>query len=420
MSMTGPQPISTIPPEAITPGQDSTVLLDSAHLSSPSWLDGFRRITTSGEFIPEIDGLRFIAISVVVIRHVSVLIAYWLPCEEGLLKYGRNGVELFFVISGFILSTPFALHSLRQTRPVKLKRYFLRRLTRLEPPYLLSILIYFVLKLRFQPGIAQWSDLWVSIFYVSGIVKGHVPAVSTVAWSLEVEIGFYLIMPLLAMLFWIPNRWVRRASMVSLAAAFVIVGPFQIHGMATGEVYDHILPNYIQYFLAGLLLSDVYATEWRGAPPPLQRGMLKWGDLTWVVGWPVLLWVFVQENTLTRAVAPIIIFLLYVAVFHSVWARKLMRIKWVTTIGGMCYSIYLMHNLALEGSLRLISRWMPHQYFPAMLMLAVISIPLTLIECGVYFRLIERPCMRPDWPKRLKAWILGRRNDSSLPETTTR
>jgi peptidoglycan/LPS O-acetylase OafA/YrhL len=392
--------------------EPATVLPDGAHTSRRSWLDNFRRITTSGEFIPEIDGLRFIAISVVILRHVAVLSrGFWLPIAqqeqlpEGILKYGRHGVELFFVISGFILSAPFALHAIRGTRPVNLKRYFLRRITRLEPPYLLSILIYFVLKQRFQPGVAHASDLWLSLVYLAGIVKGHMPFVSTVAWSLEVEIQFYLLMPLLGILFWISNRWVRRACLVLIAAIFISVGPIQIRGLATGELYDRTLLNYIQYFLVGLLLADIYATEWKGAPRPLMPGIVGWGDFVWLVGWPALLWVFMQENQFTRSAAPPLVLLLYWSLFHSVIARRVMRLKWLTIIGGMCYSIYLMHNLALEGSLRLIRHWLPHEYYKAIFILGAISIPLLLVECGIYFRLIERPCMHPDWPWRLAGWF---------------
>ena len=58
------------------------------------------------------------------------------------LEHGNYGVQLFFVISGFVLALPFASHYLCQTRAVSLRAYFLRRLTRLEPPYVLSMLLF--------------------------------------------------------------------------------------------------------------------------------------------------------------------------------------------------------------------------------------------------------------------------------------
>src|SRR4051812_39015821 len=102
-----------------------------------SWLSGFRRITTTGEYIPEIDGLRFIAITCVVFLHLGTYVGNFGHPDIGIFSIGGKGVELFFVISGFVLATPFVRYRLAGGKPVRLKPYFLRRLTRLEPPYLL-------------------------------------------------------------------------------------------------------------------------------------------------------------------------------------------------------------------------------------------------------------------------------------------
>ena len=92
-------------------------------------------------FIPQIDGLRFVAISSVALFHVYAAL------ERGAIPptlafntdLAKRGVELFFAISGFILGVPFASHYLLNAPKVDPKRYFLRRLTRLEPPYFLSL-----------------------------------------------------------------------------------------------------------------------------------------------------------------------------------------------------------------------------------------------------------------------------------------
>lgn len=106
--------------------------------------NGLRRITTSGKYIPEIDGLRFVAILSVVLFHVPGQIPLGGP-HTGLFWYvisnGKRGVELFFVISGFILAFPFASNILRGSKSVSLGSYFLRRVTRLEPPYIIAILV---------------------------------------------------------------------------------------------------------------------------------------------------------------------------------------------------------------------------------------------------------------------------------------
>jgi peptidoglycan/LPS O-acetylase OafA/YrhL len=116
----------------------------------------FKRITSSGSFIPEIDGLRFIAIVSVVLHHISAFLFIKVekfyntpldfPILNKVLSHGRLGVPLFFVISGFILGMPFAKYYIEKGDRINLKKYFLRRLTRLEPPYI----IYFIQTLFIQ------------------------------------------------------------------------------------------------------------------------------------------------------------------------------------------------------------------------------------------------------------------------------
>ena len=83
------------------------------------------RRTTSGQFIPEIDGLRFVSIAMVVCFHLggytmakSTAIRFANPLDNALahlLATGHYGVQLFFIISGLVLALPFARHHLTGT-----------------------------------------------------------------------------------------------------------------------------------------------------------------------------------------------------------------------------------------------------------------------------------------------------------------
>jgi Acyltransferase family len=111
------------------------------HLLKPISFINLSRITSGGKFIPEIDGLRFVAIASVVGFHIyEYLLSRRNIGPLGIigtaLLHGNRGVPLFFVISGFILGRPFAAHYLRGLPAPKLKEFYWRRLTRLEPPYL--------------------------------------------------------------------------------------------------------------------------------------------------------------------------------------------------------------------------------------------------------------------------------------------
>jgi peptidoglycan/LPS O-acetylase OafA/YrhL len=102
--------------------------------------------------MPEIDGLRFLAIISVLLFHFNGFIfnksqpisnTVFLNKLNFVLGHGHLGVELFFVISGFILALPFANSYLKSKKKDNIKSYFTRRLTRLEPPYIL-IMIFFL------------------------------------------------------------------------------------------------------------------------------------------------------------------------------------------------------------------------------------------------------------------------------------
>ncbi|MDB5195711.1 MAG: hypothetical protein JWP88_81, partial [Flaviaesturariibacter sp.] len=116
------------------------------------FLDKLRRVTSSSLYLPHIDGLRFLAIFLVVAQmHVPHYIdeefygntliynTYW----RKWVMEGTNGVVLFFMISGFILGLPFAKAFIKKEHSVDLKKYYWRRLILLEPPYLLNLTLLF-------------------------------------------------------------------------------------------------------------------------------------------------------------------------------------------------------------------------------------------------------------------------------------
>src|SRR4051812_35373876 len=115
--------------------------------SLKNFTDKFKRITYSGRYLPEVDGLRFIAIFIVVCQtHLgtyiqdSVLQLTDQPSYvHRFLLEGTYGVSIFFIISGFILALPFAENKLLHGKPVVLKTYLWRRVTRLEPAYIITL-----------------------------------------------------------------------------------------------------------------------------------------------------------------------------------------------------------------------------------------------------------------------------------------
>src|SRR6185503_8496299 len=99
--------------------------------TAPTLRERLSRVSSSGRFIPEIDGLRFVAISGVIFLHLAEFMVSksGAPPRDSLYiiaGQGFFGVELFFVISGFILSLPFAEGHLGLRPRPSLGSYFKR------------------------------------------------------------------------------------------------------------------------------------------------------------------------------------------------------------------------------------------------------------------------------------------------------
>jgi peptidoglycan/LPS O-acetylase OafA/YrhL len=234
-----------------------------------------------------------------------------------------------------------------------------------------------------------------------GTYYGTDSVLNSVAWSLEVEVQFYVLVPALALLLCagLPIR--RRTKIVGLAV-------FASALNATGVIvaYPSIFTT-IQYFVLGWLLADIYVDGWNETPTPARR----W-DLVGAVALVAALGISLVPANLFRSLAPWLLFTICYSVFRSVGLRRVLSNRWVATIGGMCYSIYLVHYPIFV----LLGRHLPGARLHPDLTFAVacaLLLPIGLLASAVFFVLVERPCMDPAWPERARAWM--RRALTALP-----
>jgi len=374
--------------------------------SAASWLlVRLSRETSSGRFIPEMDGLRFVAIAMVVLFHINgYLMAkspryHAAPPQSDWFAHaalvGFRGVELFFVISGFILGLPFAAHYVQGARRVSLRKYYLRRLTRLEPPYFAALLLVFALAIWVQGKSAAGllPHLWASLFYIHDLVFGTFSPVMSVAWSLEIEVQFYLLVPLLTLLFAIRSLTLRRLSTCALILIVLSAQSLFLHDSRRASL--SILAN-LQYFLTGFLLADIFLVNWNETPA--RDRVWDWVAL---FGWP-LLFVILQSQLLTHWLFPAWILLLYCSAFRGNLTNRLFSNRWITAIGGMCYSIYLLHYEVVSAVGRVFRRVGEAAPYWLYLMLQFVLVGGAIVAvCALFFVAIEKPCMQKDWPQRL-------------------
>jgi peptidoglycan/LPS O-acetylase OafA/YrhL len=374
-------------------------------------LDQFSRITSPQRvFIPQIDGLRFMAVLAVLGYHVRAICSYHLlavrhtvegdPVNDA-LSVGHYGVSLFFVISGFILALPFARQYLSNGKKIDLRGYYLRRITRIEPPYVIHLILlglYCWLVLRWQPSHPhlyhnkEWAayagtHLLASLFYMNGLIFATHPYPNIVLWSLEVEVQFYLIMPFLALLFKIANPWIRRSAIILL----ICVGPL-VFGSIFGGGYRFVfsLLDNCSYFLVGFLLADLFLFK-------KVQGPLKWA---WDLIFPLsaIAFVLLRNWSGLSMLAPWIIFACFFGAFRGVLTSRFLSFQVITVIGGMCYTIYLYHWLMISLLIRATIRLQTHILWLDLIVQFILMSIVIIGLCSVLFVFLERPFMRRDWP----------------------
>ncbi len=371
------------------------------------------RVTDSTLFIPEIDGLRFVAIFSVVWYHLLGIISVrrfgtWDPAIfQGIpffqiLVNGYFGVPLFFVISGFILAVPFAHQHLNGAPAKPLRSYYLRRLSRLGPPYAIWLCVLFAVNCaRGDLGLADWPHLAASLLYVHNLVYSEMSVVSAVAWSLEVEVQFYCLAPLFCSVFRMKNPIMRRGF---LLVAILIVGWGNAELIPessdrwSGNAWQMSVVNYLGYFFAGLLLADLHVSSSKSGSNLMRK--LVWDGVA-VAAW-MWAWFHVEAASTIQILLPVSVFLAYLGSLRGLLVSSLLRNKVIHTIGGICYTIYLWHQPVLMtwGRYGLPELWQNDWTLGANLTLQTIVATMILLPlCSLGFVFLEKPFMKPIWWK---------------------
>jgi len=181
--------------------------------------------------VPQLDGLRGIAVLSVILYHyvpvVSVSQGGFWSSLLGWVRLGRYGVDLFFVLSGFLIGG-ILLDS--KESPRYFRTFYLRRFHRIFPLYYFWLAIYAALGLTVFPNLPDsikatwsgWRPLLVYALFVQNLVSKQIVGISAAwlgpLWSLAVEEQFYLLMPLAV-------RFLHKRRLAQLLVATVLLSP---------------------------------------------------------------------------------------------------------------------------------------------------------------------------------------------------
>jgi peptidoglycan/LPS O-acetylase OafA/YrhL len=360
-----------------------------------------RRVTSSQAYLPFIDGLRFYTLlSVVIIHYVDFYEARTYPIRntgpyqqlhlDQVFGFSDNSILVFFAISGFILGLPFAKSIFAKQPYPSLGDFYLRRITRLEPPYLLVLTGLFLMNvfLIHRDTLANTLPHYLaSFFYLHNIIYEYHPTLNFVFWTLEIEVQFYLMAPFLAYVFKL-EKIRRRTLLVFVMLLFGVVNHYYKTPFLS-------LFNYFHYFLAGFLALDLFL-----------HTSFKKSYLFDAICFILAFFMYTGIVKYGIPIAFMIALLIYFSPFSILW-EKILTVKWVTITGGMCYSIYMLHQPAMAVFL---NRFFGNDIVKNSLWLDFslklgLVLALVFIVSTTFFILVERPCMKKGWYKNL----LGRK-----------
>ncbi len=295
--------------------------------------------------IEQLDGLRAVAILAVIVHHCVHVPLLWV------------GVDIFFVLSGFLITG--ILLRRKPTRTGYFSGFYFRRIFRIQPPYIVAIVLYGVLFTwhYFRP----WP--YYAFFGMNIHPLLYNWPIGLPAWSLAVEEQFYLLWPAVVLL--LPERWLFRAAL-----GVVILDPF-IRALCTplfannGAIYM-LTPFRADLLCAGACLAILWAhRSARFEQICKQRAwigtVLGFGMLAALALFPVFRpsantrWSnsFDYSLSLIGSTA-----LLAWALAGRGLLHRLLMLKPMRYIGQISYTIYLVHQM-VEYRL---ARYMPERY----------------------------------------------------------
>ncbi|MBM2620584.1 acyltransferase [Actinoplanes sp. LDG1-06] len=328
-----------------------------------------------------IDGLRLLAALAVLSYHYTVawridgvrLPEYFLPTTVHVTIYGFLGVELFFLISGFVIG----MSSWGRT----LGQFFASRVSRLFPAYWAAVVITGLAVMAFPLSDDRPSllDLAVNLTMMQQPL-GHDP-VDGVYWTLFIELKFYLIMAFVLARGGLTYR--RAVLLCTVWMTVAVLAPT----LGSPALNALTISDYAPYFIGGMALFLIH----KFGPTPLLYGITGFAWLVCLArvddrmhdvnaGFPVPSWPGLLIVTLSFAV------LLAVALGHT----DRIQWRWLTIAGALTYPLYLLHN---ELGHIVIRAAYVHTALPVWVVVAATTVLMLGLACLVH-RYVERPLSR--------------------------
>ena len=354
------------------------------------WLKERLEMSRGGEVyhVHPMEGIRGFAVFLVFLVHYVTLAEPWLTGHSVHLLFahalhtiGNSGVDLFFVLSGYLIYGSLIVRSQSFTR------FMYRRIERIYPVFLVVFAAYIVLSFIFptenkipRETIRGAVYLIQNILLLPGLFP--IEPLITVAWSLSYEMFYYLTIPLVISIFGLRDR-----------SAIWRIGFFSL-GAAVFAIYCGIYggPVRLGMFISGILLYETVKRSRLLALPCSSVGV-------WIFAMGLISTLLPTSGSIGVVLKVAILFTSFPLVCwisftdpRSSLSRvfSLLPLRW---LGNMSYSYYLMHGLTLKAMFLALATFLPVTSGDGWLfwLLLPVMFAFSLFPSAVLFLVVERP-----------------------------
>ena len=367
-----------------------------------------------GSVIPSLTGLRFVAAALILRNHL--LIGYVARDNPyfgpGLQVAGRLGMDVFFILSGFIIHYTYGAE-LASWSWTSTRKFFTARIARLYPLYIAVIVLDIGLSIYFGdvarkdivrslPFLLTGSQSWFYLQGSSGVTFAQILPRAGLTWSISTEFGLYLTYPLIAsLLAWDRTGPRLRATIVLTLVTLLSLG---LAAMWQVLIAEQAIRGYNASFVVWLTFVSPFGRFWQFLIGVLIAHLLSSGhrlpaSSVITASATVYLFLFLlppsQMPFFISAImqflgphAAIAILIFSLATNVTTGASRFLSTNVLVRLGELSYSIYLLQLFVLQVMLALFGNGTPS--IPKIALYWIVLI----FASGVSFRYIEAPARK--------------------------
>lgn len=358
----------------------------------------------------DIDGLRAIAVLVVIFCHLGMV----------LFKGGFLGVDIFFVISGFLIT--YNITQKLNENNFSFKKFYLNRIKRIAPVLIVILVLLTVFNLlvllpeplknylEFLP----YASIGLGNYAAANLNSGYFDAVSERyqllhTWSLGVEEQFYLFVPLLFFLLWkIKNQKYRNGTIVFIYVLSIAVSVYFVEFTEQSKSNYYLLHTRFFEIFTGSMLAVFYH---KGLPVINSKKGI--GLLYTISLGGILLFSYIFDgfslwpglNALWVSLLTVLIIFLGKEENAPSWGKQLLEYPAIRFIGKISYSLYLWHWIIIATLVEIGYDVNHFSLFTKLFLLCVIMIPISYLSWK-YIENVFRYRLVFNFPASLVSWVL--------------